>query len=115
MIYSRFYKKHYPFLSDTEIYDLNSKETQTLLEWVEGFHLFILESIMDARKYGFVYELMPGSEGLAAVERASKEISDNIKNKTLNEEDINTINLIVQCHKYNRIIYTFFQPTVESI
>ena len=125
MIYSKFYKKHCPFKSSSDVLSLNEKERKLLLKYIKGYPFRAVEKIRRSWKYGIEVKEYPRKGGWIGVLLPSLGASDILiewqqkcnelalkidRKELLAADDVAALNLILYSNKYNPLLSYFIFP-----
>ena len=133
MIYSKLYKKCYPFKSCSDIYALNQEEKSRLIDYIKHYPGHISGKLHSSRKYGTKIKgwetskdwksglkssILP-STGLVDVlidlqKKCNELISKIEKEQTLTDNDMANINRILYAFKYCWPLSMFLIPTPDG-
>ena len=126
MIYSKIYKKYYPFKAQSDVFMLNKRERELLIKYIIGFPVRAVDVIRNAWKCGvetpnypkpkdWFSTILP-SRGVADIlielqQRSNELISKITGEEPLSDNDIEDINCILYSNKYGRLLSLFVFPT----
>ncbi len=129
MVYSKLFKKYYPFQSGADILLLDRKERHFLLNAIKHYPGCLGEKMLRARRNGVQVEgweqtrgvtsrLFP-SRGLVDVlmdlqQKCDQLVSKIEKDETLTDGDLSNINRIIYANKYCRPWSWFLCPTPDG-
>ena len=116
MIYSKLYKKYFPFHSCAEIQMLDEKEKELLISYVKRFACDVdvrnKIAFENAAKNGIkkveIYELIKP-------ESFYTELADKIsESKVITDEELKSVNNILYRNKYNWFLSAYFFPVRDE-